>query len=932
MSTVQTATAPRLGERPLLSGTTMKFVLLIVLIVVTSGSIMAEVAAFLQHGPQDAYGCLLAAGGDPSQYRASLGVTMAHAAAYHACENAHEPPVHWWLIAAWPAVLVAGSALLFRLLPRWKTRGRRLVPLAVVDRDGAIARDLELLATRAGLAAAPRAVVNPTRSSAGAVVYGRTADPTIALHAGLLARRSAAPDRFDAVVLHEYAHVRNGDITLTYATVALWRVFLAVVIGPYLGWSAVQLADGTLIYPLWSFEVPYVVYSYVLCAVLVMLVYLARSDVLRSREIYADRAAVGWGADPRQWTVPDPSAATRASRRAMTAFTELWHVHPRWDLRRNAFTDPSALYIDRSLPMFLTGTAAVLIDASAPIYWPTQAIPAGATAAIALAAAVLVTGVAGIALWRSALYSQTPGAPAPGGLRAGVWLGAGAAFAAIVSSQAVGIRWLPGQPQYLLVLVLAAGAFACWFTQSARLWLAATGGSARARRPVMALVLAAGCVVLWAWFAWWQGTGSQLAVDGMHVDAWRQILERSFPGPSGAHLGMLSAIAVVWMNALWLEDPVILVAVVVLFLLPLSALLLRPRRVLAAAAIGGAAGWLATAGAMAFMHAQRANAGFPSELFDLMYQGWVFVALCVGMAVAGTVAACGTDRRYALLTALAAAAVAGLLGFGGWWALAATDGCLGPLNTMSNVCGWRPGAAWGLGQLLEGPVLFAAVLAGVAGAVLAAGLGRFVFARAGAGSREPGPLARVRLTRGALAVRCLVASLLVAAVAVAAVQVGMVKGQNLSPSTASANVALVAGPMTTVSPQVRQMQVKFWWDYGGHGLFVDIRGDLAQLDTALKAAAADGGNADPSVFKPLCANAVRTATETAAYFPVPVNQVQPAWNTTILDLAGGGRQCLDAFAANNGRTLVDAMDKLAAMGPPLAAVEQAIESALPAPG
>ena len=164
-----------------------------------------------------------------------------------------------------------------------------------------------------------------------------------------------------------------------------------------------------------------------------------------------------------------------------------------------------------------------------------------------------------------------------------------------------------------------------------------------------------------------------------------------------------------------------------------------------------------------------------------------------------------------------------------------------------------------------------------------------MFAGAGPGPREPGPLARIHRTRAALAVRCLAAIAVVTALTVAAVQVGMVKGQNLSPSTASANVALVAGPMTTISPQVKQMQVKFWWDYGGHGLFVDIRGDLAQLDTALKAASADGGNADPSVFKPLCANAVRTATETAAYFPVPIDQVQSSWNTTITDLAGGGQ-------------------------------------------
>ena len=280
-----------------------------------------------------------------------------------------------------------------------------------------------------------------------------------------------------------------------------------------------------------------------------MLVYLARSDVLRSREIYADRAAVGWertrgsGSCPTRRRRPagrggrwPPSSSCGTAIRAGICVA-------------NAFTDPSVLYIDRSLPMFLTGTAAVLIDASrADLLADAGDAGRGGDGHRArgrrsghrrrrdrtVAFGALLGG------------HRRPGAP---GLWAGVWLGAGAAFAAIVSSQAVGIRWLPGQPQYLLVLVLAAGAFAWWFTQSARLWLAVSGGSARARMaghgPVAGgrLRRAVGMVRLVA--------GDRVPgwrLTGWHVDAWRQILEQSFPGPSGAHLGMLSAIAVVWMN------------------------------------------------------------------------------------------------------------------------------------------------------------------------------------------------------------------------------------------------------------------------------------------------------------------------------------------------------------------------------------------------
>jgi len=39
---------------------------------------------------------------------------------------------------------------------------------------------------------------------------------------------------FRAVVLHELAHVRNRDIDITYATVAIWRIHLVLVSAAYL--------------------------------------------------------------------------------------------------------------------------------------------------------------------------------------------------------------------------------------------------------------------------------------------------------------------------------------------------------------------------------------------------------------------------------------------------------------------------------------------------------------------------------------------------------------------------------------------------------------------------------------------------------------------------------------------------------------------------
>ena len=43
---------------------------------------------------------------------------------------------------------------------------------------------------------------------------------------------TAGTDRFRAVVLHELAHLRNGGVDVTYATIALWRMFLVLALLP----------------------------------------------------------------------------------------------------------------------------------------------------------------------------------------------------------------------------------------------------------------------------------------------------------------------------------------------------------------------------------------------------------------------------------------------------------------------------------------------------------------------------------------------------------------------------------------------------------------------------------------------------------------------------------------------------------------------------
>ena len=158
-----------------------------------------------------------------------------------------------------------------------------------------------------------------------------------------------------AVVLHELAHLRNGDTAVTYATVAPWRVFLVLVLLP---WAAVSVdilfiagtprARGQF--------APFNTHELVLGGLIVLAVDFTRAGILRNREIYADLMAARWGASREPWEVPaqQPSGV---GPRLLTGFVELWRSHPSWALRRTSLTDPKALFALERLPLFLTGLA-----------------------------------------------------------------------------------------------------------------------------------------------------------------------------------------------------------------------------------------------------------------------------------------------------------------------------------------------------------------------------------------------------------------------------------------------------------------------------------------------------------------------------------------------------------------------------------------------
>lgn len=494
-----TVAGPQADVRAMGMGTAPRFVLLVILLLVSSCT-MIRFGINGQFGSErfDGIGCLFASG---------------------ACAARYRPQSPWWFFA-WAVLLLLAVGALYRILTAWKVRPSRVVPLEGIDGGGEILVLVRELAEVAGLIRPPRVVVDPASASTSATVFGRNRRPTLRLHGGLLTLRFDDPERFRAVILHEFAYIRNGDVTRTYVTAALWRVFLALVLLPYAAWNITLLAVATGSAD-WSSAAPGVAHGLMLALFMVALACLARSDVMRSREICAGLAAIRWGVSPHLWasTVPAPTRGTLG--RAFDSFIGLWRTNPRWGLRRDALTDPAVMSGVRAAPMFLTGAAAALINSQ---LWPYPGNyglgSTWAAKAAALAAAGLVTGVAGIALWQAVAHAALAMYRMPTGVRAGLWLGAGMAAGEWVTGQVALNQWLPSQPGGALLAVLVGTVYAWWTTQGARSQFRVRPPSTirrtrtrpgRALRLAMMLRLTIAYVLLSLWFTWRPDYGAMTA-------------------------------------------------------------------------------------------------------------------------------------------------------------------------------------------------------------------------------------------------------------------------------------------------------------------------------------------------------------------------------------------------------------------------------------
>ncbi|KXK63042.1 hypothetical protein AWW66_05200 [Micromonospora rosaria] len=891
------------------------------------------------------------------------------------------PP--WWVIPAATLLLLGAAAVMFVVLPRWKARRGRVLPLAVVDRDGQVGRMIAELVAQTGLRRVPTVLVDPTAMSASAVVFGRTGHPRLCLHGGLLVRLRTDPHAVRAVLLHELAHIDNRDVTLTYATVTLWRSFIVVALVPFVA-THLHLVVSSPVDP----GAVSTHRNLLAAALLVTLVYLSRADLLRTREFHADLTAARWGADLRGWPAPSPVPPGRG-RRLWAGFGGLWRTHPDWSSRRRVLADPDLLSRIPALAMFLTG--AVLILADAQLFWinptalastvePTLASAAEPTLVVAVAVALLVTGVISSLVWQAVVSARRAGRGGPGGLRAGWWLGLGMLVAEFVSGRVAIWEWLPQQPGLLVLLLLAGTTLTWWITQCCHLWASAWPG--RSLRPVRWIVFVTAFVAIVGWMTWWRLPGIWLAHGVPFLrDQFALVVAPGGldAGQSLPHETVLPAyVTMRWLASMTLLDTVSLsqIAVAVSWAFPLAAWLLRPRpapgpgpasdpgsgtavagppvpvtppppvplprlrRLVLPALAGTLLCWAAVATVMALMRLALPVAESRARTFVTAYQGWVTFAL-LGAAALSALVASTIAGRYHLVAAVVAGHLTMLGGTVGVLVLVAIDGCVGPLTLFHASCGWQPGQAWTAWRALLDENLVAALVTSISAAGLVAGT-RAVTARWRRGRPAtvdvPG---RARMVARRAVVTVAGSTALALTIAYEATAPA-VEGTTARPGPGSSappvggarptdGVAPTAGPTGSPSPpRLKAVEVSAWIGRGGGSLmtrFHTVYGTFAVAIGDLKAQK-PGANGrvevDEARIRPLCATIEAIAQDAARLAAVPDEPAQARWEAFVDHVARAGRGCSRSFEIGDGQQFIASINDLQLAHTHLTAVTERI--------
>lgn len=886
------------------AATTLRFVQLVALMVVSTGATILEARNVLG-GNLDRQECHRAAGinAEIDTYANAADSLTRNADAVAACLERYPAP-SMWLAAIWIGLLLAATFLLFKAMPKWKARRSRYVPLELLP-GGATARTrIDELADALGLTGSKVAVVvDPVAATESAVMFGSNARPRMRMHRGLLDAMGTKPKTFDAVVLHELAHLKNRDLTITYLVIAMWRVFVLLVLVPYLIVRIDLFFDSVRFYSWATNLIGINLKNIAATGLLAVLVYLSRTEVLRVREMRADQTA---RSRPDVW----PAVAGQEDQGRWKRFLRIWRVHPDWDTRRATLERPESLQRIRPFALALTGLATVIMVYRLQFAFmeiPWSVVPSLLTAA--LIAAVAASAILGVYITQAvALRDAGPGT----GAAAGFWFGLGMMLGLPFVDTAFSFTRLPSHPEFSLALVAMFVLFGWWLSETARQWTG-TGVSAPRLAAVIALSLPVLSILLVSWRYWSAFFEGPLPFfDTDYVSSqWGATVESKGGDADGFAAKALYLISPALLASagplLFAMIALMWAAAVVPRIVPPLRRRFEPLPSNLKPAVAGAAAGIAgiVAIRLALGRYDFPDGTDPNSIERALYY-WSSGAVLFAAAIAAAVAANAGRPRLRLLQTLISVYLGIWAGVAGFIVMTATDGCLGPLNVYESECAWRPDLAWSelsmpLNLLVVGSLIVAAVAAALGAAI------RYALQLLTRRPQRPVLYFHGGGRRDRAAVPVTIALVLAVALSFSGWRDQYYLGTLL---VNTADPGVLEGWIEREGerpPELVAEQVRAWLDGGGYDLLERFADDLTIMDDAVAAyvSTPEGERTldQLDVVPQACDRMTATILDADDYFEIPDIALQVLWSDFLDNTWDRAVTCADEF-----QTVVDGGD------------------------
>ena len=278
------------------------------------------------------------------------------------------------LPSAFLLLILILAAIIYRGHPGRIRRNYKLRLMTRSD-DAQFIDGIKNLVNLSGVSPAPSIEIGVGSRSVDGQAFGLHKQYALRLGGRLRLLLRQSPDSFRAVVLHELAHIANGDVARAYFAQAIWVAVVIVTVIPAIAFAAFQFTQGFAeklagglssaeLINLFTLNLPSALLVLAQFGGTLAIAAAIHSSLLRIREVYADWRAALWGAK-----VPLADILRRnTAEDTASLWTRLLRLHPASQERLAALQDPDRLFrITNELPFFVgvllsyVGTGATIL-------------------------------------------------------------------------------------------------------------------------------------------------------------------------------------------------------------------------------------------------------------------------------------------------------------------------------------------------------------------------------------------------------------------------------------------------------------------------------------------------------------------------------------------------------------------------------------------